>query len=118
MVVGTFVLTAAACSDTRIAPCTGLPSRAILVAVRDSVTGVAAADGSFGTVETAGKVDTLTQSDSLLMFAGDRLGTYSVAIQHAGYADWSASNVDVTHLGSCGNVLPVQLTARLQPSMP
>jgi hypothetical protein len=116
--VGTIVLVAGACSDTRTAPCTGLPSRAIVVAVRDSVTGAAAADGSFGTVEAAGKVDTLTQSDSLLMFGGDRLGTYAVSIEHAGYATWTASNVNVTQLGSCANVLPVQLTAKLQPSMP
>lgn len=117
-VVGVIVLAAGACSDSIVAPCTGLPSRAIVVAVSDSVTGAAAADGSFGTVEAAGKIDTLTQSDSLHMFGGDRLGTYSVSIDHAGYATWTASSVAVTQLGSCGNVLPVQLTARLQPSMP
>lgn len=105
-------------SQRLVAECTGIPSRAIVVAVRDSTTGAAAADGAFGTVESAGRVDTLTQSDSLLMFGGTRLGTYSVVIEHAGYDAWTTSGVNVTQLGSCGNVLPVQLTASLQPSMP
>jgi hypothetical protein len=52
------------------------------------------------------------------MFGGTRLGTYSVAIEHSGYDSWTTSGVNVTQLGSCGNVLPVQLTAKLQPAMP
>lgn len=113
------VWVADSCDSRRvIGQCAGVPSRAIVVAVRDSTTGAAAADGAFGTIESGARVDTLTQSDSLLMFGGDRLGTYSVNIEHAGYDTWTATGVAVTQLSSCGNVLPVQLTARLQPTMP
>lgn len=110
---------AGSCDSRRvIGQCAGVPSRAIVVAVRDSTTGAAIADGAFGTIQSGAKVDTLTLSDSLLMFGGDRLGTYSVNIEHAGYDTWTRTGVAVTQLSSCGNVLPVQLTARLQPTMP
>lgn len=89
-----------------------------MVAVRDSLSGSAAANGALGTIAMGGVVDTLVQSDSLLLFGGDQLGTYDVKVEHPGYLDWTASAVHVTHLGSCGNVLPVQLSALLQPAMP
>jgi len=117
--VACVVWLAPGCNSNRVTgECAAAISRAIVVAVRDSTTGAAAADGAFGTIQSGAKVDTLTQSDSLLMFGGDRLGTYSVNIEHAGYHTWTATGVAVTQLGSCGNVVPVRLTARLQPSVP
>lgn len=108
-----------ACNSQRLtAACTGIPSRAIVVAVRDSLSGAAAADNSLGTITMGGVVDTLVQSDSLLLFGGTRLGTYDVKIERPGYLDWTLAGVHVTQLGSCGNVVPVQLSARLQPATP
>lgn len=107
-----------ACDDRISAPCKGLPNRAIIISVRDSVTGAAAADGAVGTVETAGIVDSLQHADSLSLFGGSRLGTYEVSIQKDGYQPWSASNVEVTGIGACGLVVSVRLTAKLQPLAP
>lgn len=110
---------ASGCNSQRVtAACTGIPSRAIVVAVRDSVSGAAAADGAIGTITRAGITDTLVHSDSLLIFGGERLGTYDVDIERPGYLSWTAVGVQVTQLGSCGNVLPVQLNARLQSATP
>lgn len=107
-----------ACDDSISAPCKGLPNRAIIITVRDSVTGAAAANGAAGTVETAGVVDSLQVVDSLSMFGGSRLGTYEVSVQKDGYQPWSASNVQVTGIGTCGLVVSARLTAKLQPLAP
>jgi hypothetical protein len=90
----------------------------VTVAVRDSTTGQAAADGAIGTLVGAGVNDTLFHADSLTIFGGDQLGTYTVTIERPGYHTWSASDVHVTEVGECGNVLPVQLSAKLQPATP
>lgn len=108
----------ASCNQSISAPCKGVPSRAIIVAVRDSVTGAAAATGADGTVETAGIVDSLQHADSVSMFGGSRLGSYDITIQKPGYQTWTASNVDVTVIGSCGIVASVRLDAKLQPLAP
>jgi len=101
-----------------IAACTAAPSMAIVVSVRDSTTGAPAATDAFGTITSAGVVDTLQHSDSLKMFGGIELGTYDVDIERPGYLPWTASGVHVTEVGMCGNVVPVQLSARLQMAMP
>jgi hypothetical protein len=105
-------------SASLIAACTAAPSRAIVVSVRDSTTGAPAATDAFGTIKSAGVVDTLQHSDSLKMFGGTELGTCDVDIERAGYLPWTASSVHVTETGMCGNVVPVQLSARLQPATP
>ena len=86
--------------------------------VRDSVSGKAAADNSIGTLVGAGVDDTLFHVDSLTLEGGTQLGTFTVTIDRPGYLTWIAANVMVTQKGPCGNVLPVQLTARLQPATP
>jgi hypothetical protein len=91
---------------------------AVEVAVRDSTTGQAAADSAIGTLVGAGVDDTLRHFDALTLFGGDQLGTYTVTINRPGYLTWSATNVHVTEVGECGNVIPVQLSAKLQPAAP
>ena len=106
------------CSDSSgpTGRCLSVAPRAVTVAVRDSTTGQAAADGAIGTLVGAGVNDTLFHADSLTIFGGDRLGTYTVTINRPGYRTWSASDVHVTEVGECGNVLPVPLSAKLQPA--
>ena len=89
---------------------------AVVVEVRDSTTGQAAADGAIGTLVGAGVNDTLFHADPLRIYGGDKLGTYTVTIDRPGYLTWSVSDVHVTEVGECGSVLPVQLSAKLQPA--
>jgi hypothetical protein len=93
-------------------------SMAVEVAVRDSITGQAAADSAIGTLVGAGVDDTLRHFDALTLFGGDQLGTYTVTIDRPGYLTWSATDVHVTKVSECGNVIPVQLSAKLQPAAP
>ena len=62
--------------------------------------------------------DTLEHVDSLRIRGGDQTGTFTVTIDRPGYLTWSASNVHVTEQGPCGNVIPVDLSAKLQPATP
>jgi len=106
----------AACSSST-APggrCTAVPSMAIQVDVRDSITGTAIADSASGTVATSSYQDSLhhTGTDSLL-WGGDQLGTYAVTVHRPSYADWVKTGVVVSRTGSCGNVIPVQLNTLL-----
>jgi hypothetical protein len=101
-----------------IASCTSVAPLAVVVTVRDSISGAAAADGAIGTLVGAGVDDTLQQTDSLTLIGGNQLGTYTVTIDRPGYLTWTEANVRVTETGTCGNVLPVQLSARLQPATP
>lgn len=46
--------------------------------------------------------------------AGERAGTYSITVRKAGYQTWSKGGVLVTK--DVCHVIPVQVTAKLQPS--
>ena len=105
-------------SDNVIAACAAPAPVAVVVTVRDSTSGAAAADGAIGTLVGAGVDDTLIQTDSLTLRGGNQLGTFTVTIDRPGYLTWTAANVSVTMKGVCGNVLPVQLSAKLQPAPP
>jgi len=105
-------------SEILTGKCTAPAPRSVVVTVRDSISGKAAADNAIGTLEGAGVVDTLFHVDSLTLEGGTQLGTFTVRIDKPGYLTWIASDVMVTQKGPCGNVLPVQLTARLQPATP
>jgi hypothetical protein len=112
------LLLAVGCTDYGPnAACTAARSIAIEVRVTDSITGLARADSATGQVQAGSYSDSLVQFDTStdLLFAGDRLGTYSVTISRPGYVAWSRSGVGVTQRGVCGNVLPVHLDALLQP---
>ena len=98
--------------------CAAPAPRSVAVTVRDSISGAAAATNALGTIVGASIDDTLAQYDSLTLEGGDRLGTFTVTIEKAGYFTWSRANVRVTETGPCGNVIPVSLTARLQPQTP
>jgi hypothetical protein len=100
------------------ASCTSVAPLSVVVTVRDSVSGAAAADGAIGTLLGSGVDDTLSHADSLTLLGGDQLGTFTVTIDRPGYLTWSAADVQVTQKGSCGNVIPVRLTAKLQPATP
>jgi len=89
---------------------------AVEVEVRDSISGQAAADGAIGVLTGAAVDDTLAQRDSLTLVGGDNTGTYTVTIDKPGYLTWTASSVHVTKVGECGNVIPVDLSAKLQPT--
>jgi hypothetical protein len=101
-----------------IAGCAAVASLSVVVMVRDSVSGAAAADGAIGTLVGSGVNDTLRHIDSLTLDGGDQLGTFTVKIDRSGYLTWTAPDVHVTQRGICGNVVPVQLNARLQPETP
>ena len=96
--------------------CAAPASLSVIISVRDSISGQAAADGSTGTLVGASAEDTLRQADSLRLVGGDQTGTFTVHIDRPGYLTWTASDVHVTEVGPCGNVIPVELSAKLQPA--
>jgi hypothetical protein len=98
--------------------CAAPAPRSVVVTVRDSTSGAAAADGALGTLIGPGVDDTLIHVDSLTLEGGDQLGTFTVTIDRSGYVTWTAPEVHVTQKGICGNVLPVQLSAKLQRATP
>jgi hypothetical protein len=100
------------------AACESVGSPSVVVTVRDSTSGQAAADGAIGTLVGAGVDDTLTRTDSLTLIGGNQTGTYTVTIDRPGYRTWTAINIRVTEIGPCGQVIPVQLNARLQRETP
>jgi hypothetical protein len=100
------------------AACESVGSPSVVVTVRDSTSGQAAADGAIGTLVGAGVDDTLTRTDSLTLIGGNQTGTYTVTIDRPGYLTWTAINIRVTEIGPCGQVIPVQLNARLQRETP
>jgi hypothetical protein len=110
------VIASSCSSDGVIAACTAPAPRSVVVTVRDSTSGAAAADFAIGTLVGAGVDDTLFQTDSITLVGGNQLGTFTVTINRPGYLTWTATNVSVTKKGPCGNVIPVQLSAKLQPA--
>ena len=98
--------------------CAAPRSLSVIITVRDSVSGAAAAEGAIGTLVGASVDDTLLQADSLTLLGGDRTGTFTARIDRPGYLTWTESDVRVTEVAPCGNVIPVQLSAKLQPATP
>ena len=94
--------------------CAAPASLSVIVSVRDSISGQAAASGATGTLTGASVDDTLRQVDSLRLVGGDQTGTFTVRVDRPGYLTWTASDVQVTESGPCGNVIPVELSAKLQ----
>jgi hypothetical protein len=106
-------------SDTpTVAFCTAPAPLSVVVTVRDSTSGQAAADGAIGTLVGAGVNDTLFQADSLTLVGGNQAGIFTVTIDRPSYLTWTAANVSVTEKGPCGNVIPVRLNAKLQRATP
>jgi hypothetical protein len=103
-------------SSNLVGFCSAPRSLSVVVTVRDSTSGQAAADAAIGTLVGGSVTDTLIQTDSLTLVGGDATGTFTVHVEHPGYLRWTASDVHVTQQGPCGNVIPVQLSAKLQPA--
>jgi len=107
----------AACQSgtSPIAYCLGPRPIAILLTPIDSVTHASVANGAYGAVQSGTYVDSLRVVSDSLLEGGDQLGTYVVHVERPGYHEWIRTNVQVTQQGPCGNVVPVKLTALLQP---
>jgi hypothetical protein len=119
MFLAAIIAIASGCgSSTLVCFCAAPRSLSVVVTVRDSISGQAAADGAIGTLVGGSVDDTLVQTDSLTLEGGDAMGTFTVRIDRPGYLTWTASDVHVTQQGPCGNVIPVQLGAKLQPATP
>src|SRR5689334_16947569 len=74
--------------------CTATASISVEVSVADSVTGNSIADAAHGVLQSSGSSDTLRYYPSPPILAGgNTLGTFSVIIDHAGYAQWRRDNV-------------------------
>jgi hypothetical protein len=113
-----WILSSCGSNSMPVGFCAAPRSEAVEISVRDSTSGLPAADGALGTLVGAGVDDTLEHVDSLRIRGGDQTGTYVVTIDRPGFRTWSASNVHVTNVGPCGNVIPVEITALLQPATP
>jgi hypothetical protein len=93
----------------------------VAVHVKDSLTGAGVASGASLVVREGLFKDSVAfpssspdLNDFPLAAAGERAGTYQIAVSKPGYATWSQSNVRVT-TNQC-HVNTVELTALLQPS--
>jgi hypothetical protein len=96
--------------------CTAPRSIAVQLDVSDSLTGVGLADSAAGTAVSGGYQDSLHHFGSppaTTLWGGDRIGIYTVTVQRPAYRDWVKANVRVSQVGECGNVIPVDLVARL-----
>lgn len=95
--------------------CTAPRSIAIEVDVSDSLSGRGLADSTTGAVQAGSYTDSLqhVSTSATLLLGGNQLGTYTVTVSHAGYVTWVQNGVRVTQRGTCGNVIPVHLAARL-----
>ena len=106
---------AAAC-ESPVGFCTPVKPIAIEVTVTDSVSGRALADSAEGFVQAGQYRDSLHHAppSMTLLYGGTILGTYDVTITRPGYAPWARAGIVVRETGTCGNVVPVDLTALLQ----
>ena len=92
-----------------------------MVYVKNSVTNTGTASGASLVVREGAYKDSVAFPDARpdlndlnLNAAGERVGTYEVAVSKPGYATWIKSSVRVTK-NEC-HVNTVQLTALLQPT--
>jgi len=87
----------------------------LTVAVRDQVTTLPKADDATLTLREGAYEEIVTDSwdGTTLSGAGERAGTYSVTVEHAGYESWTRAGVEIT-ADEC-HVIPVSLTAELIP---
>jgi hypothetical protein len=93
---------------------------AIIVQIRDAVTGTPLAAGARGAIRDGEYVDSLrppspdASGRALALSAGEgRPGTYTVTVVHPGYQTWQQSSVVVV-IGNCGLASQV-LHADLEP---
>ncbi len=103
--------------------CAPLPPWAVVVDVRDSVTGAHLVSGAKGAVFLAGTLDDSLRlewvphfSSDTVLIGGESEGLVDVRVEHAGYVDWSATNVRtrLNRDGPCASWETQELVARLQ----
>jgi hypothetical protein len=99
--------------------CTALFAYGLSVTVQDSVTGLPAAAGATVVARDGAYADSTSvpangANNTSVGLAGERAGTYSITVRKAAYQTWSKSGVQVTK--DVCHVIPVQVTAKLQPS--
>lgn len=106
-------LTLAACGSDEIS-CPTSTQAAVIVTVRDSVTGEPAATGASGGLRSPSVIADFTESsDGLTMQAVAPAGRYEVTVDRGGYQRWVQSRVEVDGSGCSVNTTAVE--ARLQP---
>ncbi len=103
--------------------CAPLPSRAVAVDVRDSVTNSLLFSEARGAVFLGGALDDSLRADLVPSLSSDTLltggtteGLVEVRVEHPGYLPWVASDVQ-TRLdfgGDCAHWITQELVARLQ----
>lgn len=112
-------LSLSACGLVEPMVCTTEAVPALVVEVRDAVTGAPAAADAIGRAEDGDFNAVLVGSDrgvdALNLYgAFERAGTYRITVQKSGYAAWQKVGVDVSR-DEC-HVRTVHLRADLQPS--
>ena len=85
----------------------------LTVTVRDQSSGTPIAEDATLTLREGAYEEVVTDSwdGSSLSGAGERAGTYTVTVEHAGYETWTRAGVVIT-ADEC-HVIPVSLTAEL-----
>src|SRR5262249_24527036 len=93
---------------------------AIVIEVRDAITGGPAACGAVGQIQSGEDIEVLTelddcasQPDALVLEGGTRAGTYTVTLTKSGYQTWVLNDV-VVRSARCG-LVPTHLSASLLP---
>lgn len=103
--------------------CPAVVSPAIVVEIRDAVTGAAVANDARGAVHDGTYIDPLAPYESIGLdpsglfsrrAADERPGTYSVEVNHPGYRTWTVAGVRA-NAGTCG-VQTRRISASLQPA--
>lgn len=112
---GMVFLTTACYEGSGPLACTDVFVYGITVAVLDADSGRPVADEATLTLQDGPYVETVTSSwdGRSLSGAGERAGTYDLAIERPGYRSWSRSGI-VVNADEC-HVRGVSLDARLEP---
>jgi hypothetical protein len=115
------LVAAAGCHDPPLAPsCGGEIGQAVSVYLRDARTSAPLpAANARGAVQAGAFVDSLhiavyAPQSSVLVGGGDRVGTYTVTVEMAGYAPWRRDGV-VARREMCG-IVTQYLAADLEPA--
>ena len=103
-----------ACGPLDPIACTEEFRYGVSVEVVDAMSGAALAEGSTMTLREGDYVETTTESfdGRTMVGAGERAGTYTVAVARDGYHTWVLTDVEVTE-DEC-HVHPVALRAELE----
>lgn len=115
---GLAVMGAWACASPVVPVCDYTVSPAVSVEITDARSGNTLVDHAVGVVRDGAFTDSLHVCSGLVASrnrcgAYERIGTYDVEVQHAGYQSWTARGILVSK-GSC-HVNTVTLKAPLAP---